>query len=910
MSRLFVSYASVDRARTLEIVDAIRSIGVDVWIDQAGIAGGASYGAEIANALREADAVVLIASDASLASKNVRQEIMLAWRYDRPIIPLILHPLVFPDDVAYWLEGAQWIEVLDREPAAWLPKLRQALARHGIVSGEDEPAAAVVPPTIEHTGNLPANLPPILGREREIEEVIALLRNGRTITLTGPGGTGKTRLALEVGRRIGPSYDDGAWFLDLSAVQSPELVLPTIAAMLELDVPPDASAIEVVAAHLRTQPALLILDNLEQIPGSAVDLAQLQTAAPELALLMTSRASMQLPGEWVYAVPQLALPDLNNLPAPAALIDNPAVQLFVQRARQARPDFQLIDGNARAVAEICHRLDGLPLAIEIAAARTRMLPPAQILTRLGSRLNLLTRGSAANARQQTLRDTIAWSYNLLEGEHQRAFRQFAVFAGGTPIEAAEAVLTATSANGGSPALDLLDQLVDQSLLVIDAGDDGEARLRMLETVREYAAEQLLQTGESERAHTEHVRWYLEWIEALAPQLKASRDGNTIRAVRAELGNLRAALAWVKGHDADAARLRLASALFSYWRIAGPFDEANEELTAALASADAAPRVELGQVASALAWLAAARGNFGEAHALYCRALDVYETIGDLPHQAEIHTDLALVAEFTADYAGARRHLEQRRAMLPAEDARGLAQVEHDLGRLTFIEGDFPEAIGLISDAIATYRSLADIHLIAVALIDLASAELLNGDKDESLTHIRESIALLRTLQDDYARVVAEVTRGRAEQLAGDYPGAQATLEQSLIDAERLGDASLRALALYGLGVNATFLGEWEAATARLREGFALSNEIGDRRRISEILEVMARVRAGEGHMDAAAQLLGRAAVERAASGTSIPPAHQKRYEDTVTLARESLGTERYEELLDTGRALEPADLLG
>ncbi|HET7056725.1 MAG TPA: tetratricopeptide repeat protein, partial [Thermomicrobiales bacterium] len=788
-------------------------------------AGGTQYGTEIANALRDAAAVVLIASDASLASKNVRQEIMLAWRYDRPIIPLILHPLVFPDDVAYWLEGAQWIEVFDRAPEAWVPKLWQALARHGFATVPDTPAAPAATPAFAQAGNLPARLPPILGRDREIEEVIALLRNGRTITLTGPGGTGKTRLALEVGRRVGPGYEGGAWFLDLSAVRSAELVAPTTAAMLELDVPPGASPIEILAAHLGRRATLVVLDNLEQIPEVVGDLAALQAAAPGLSLLMTSRASMQLPGGWVYAVPQLALPDLSNLPAPATLMENPAVRLFVDRATLARSDFQLIDGNARAVAEICHRLDGLPLAIEIAAARTRMLPPAAILTRLGSRLNLLTRGSAANARQQTLRDTIAWSYDLLDSEAQRAFRTCAVFAGGTPVEAAEAVVSEI-AGETQPALDLLEHLIDQSLLVTETRDDGATALRMLETLREYAEEQLEQHGESDSVHAAHLQWYLDWIESLTPELRARRDGGAIRAVRAELGNLRAALAWVDGHDTGAARLRLTSALFHYWRTAGPFAEAYEELAGALAAGGDTPRVELGQVASALAWLAAARGDFGEARTLYRRALEIYEAVGDVPHQAETHTDLALVAEFTADYAGAREHLDQRRLLLPPDDVRALAQIEHDLGRLTFIEGEFPEAIRSISGAISTYRMLADTQLIAIALIDLASAELLNGDAADSLAHIRESIALLRTLQDDYARVVAEATRGRAEQLAGDYTGAQATLEQALVDAETLGDVSLRALALYGLGVNATFLEDWEGAEARLREAFAISHEIG------------------------------------------------------------------------------------
>lgn len=333
---------------------------------------------------------------------------------------------------------------------------------------------------------------------------------------------------------------------------------------------------------LQDKTTLLILDNLEQIPGAAVDLSTLQSGTPSLTLLMTSRAPMQLPGEWVYAVPQLALPDLAQLPQPAALLENPAVRLFVSRAQQARSDFQLIDGNARAVAEICHRLDGLPLAIEIAAARTRMLPPAAILTRLGSRLNLLTRGGAANARQQTLRDTIGWSYNLLDAEQQRVFREFSVFGGGASIDAAERVLGEPS---GAAALDLLEGLVDQSLLSIDIGDDGDARLRMLETVREYAGEQLQAAGNEPAVRNAHVDHFLTWLEGLAPDIVVSRDNRPMRAVRAELGNLRGALDWLRDHDTDARRLRLVSALFPYWRSAGPFEEAAAELAAAL---DAAP----------------------------------------------------------------------------------------------------------------------------------------------------------------------------------------------------------------------------------------------------------------------------------------------------------------------------------
>lgn len=907
MGQLFISYASVDRARALEIVDGVRAQGLDVWIDQVGIAGGTSYGTEIANALRDADAVLLIASDTSLASKNVRQEIMLAWRYDKPIIPLILHPLLFPDEVAYWLEGAQWIEVFDRPADEWRPKLWQALARHGIVGAAVEATIEGPAPAIEMIGNLPGGLPSIVGRERELEEVLTLLANGRTITLTGPGGTGKTRLALEVGQRIGPSYAGGAWFLDLSATHAAALVLPAIAAMLDVDVPPDGSAVGAIAAGLVGKPTLLILDNLEQILDVAGDLGALQEAAPELTLLMTSRAPLQLPREWVYAVPQLALPDLNALPAPSALLENPAVRLFVNRAQQAKADFQLIDGNARAVAEICHRLDGLPLAIEIAAARVRLLPPAAMLPRLGSRLNLLTRGSAANARQQTLRDTIGWSYNLLEADQQWAFRSFAVFEGGASVEAAEGVLSGLEDAPEVAALDLLEHLVDQSLLAIGASDDGEPRLRMLETVREFAAEQLAAGGDGP-VRDAHVGYFLEWIEGIRTALTESRDSQAIGAVRRELDNLRGALGWLREHDADGARLRLVNAMFPYWRISGPYVEATQELTEVLARTGDDPR-ERAWALNALGWLAGARGAFAESIAFNEQALALFDGAGDRAQQAETLWQMAMAYESMSDHATARECHDQRFELIPKDDELGIARIKSDLGRLSFVSGEFETAIGLISEALGVFRREAETQLLAYALIDLTSAEMLGGYAEASLDHIDECVKLLGTLDDDYALAVALVTKGRAEQLAGDYVRAQLTLQQSLVDAERLNDANLRSLALYGLGVNATAFGLGEMAAQWLREAYSEASTIGNRRRIAEILEVMATVEMGEGRSEPAALLLGRADRERTESKTSTPPAHRVRHDDTILRTRGSLGEKRFDELFGIGQMMDADALL-
>jgi predicted ATPase len=919
MSQLFVSYASVDRSRALEIVEAIGSLGIEVWIDQAGIAGGTQYGTEIANALRDADAVVLIASGASLTSKNVRQEIMLAWRYDRPILPLILHPLVFPDDVAYWLEGAQWIEALDRPAAEWLPKLQQALVRHGI---EVAPAAReAVPETesipLQMRGNLPALSAPILGRVREIAELLTLLNNGRPVPHTGPGGTGKTRLALEVGRRLGPSYAGGVWFVDLSPVGTPALVLPALVDALDLEVAPDRSPLDAIAAALSDESALVLFDNLEQIPDIAAVVTELQVRMPALSLLSTSRVALGVQGEWVYAVPQLALPDLSRLPAPAELLQNPAVRLFVERATQAKPDFQFNDGNARAVAEICHRLDGLPLAIEIAAARTRMLPPAALLTRLGSRLNLLTRGSAASARQQTLRDTSGWSYQLLDAEQQRAFRDFAVFAGGATVEAAEAVLGRVC-DAGVPEgcgdlmqLDLLDGLVDQSLLLVESTASGEARLRMLETIREYAIEQLDASQEREKAHDGHAAYFLELMERIEPELRSARDHRAGREVRADLGNLRAALGWTRERGDEGARIRLANALFAYWRIAGPYAEAEDELSGALQAAPDGLPIERADASSALGWLAAGSGDFQRAQELFGAALEMYRSHGMTRQEAEMEFQLALVAEFSTRYADARAH-HLRRLELHRQlgDEAAVARVEHDLGVIARFEGDYDTSAMLIGKGLEAYRHAADAQKIAAALIDLSGTEMLNGSAAPALAHIDEAILLLNTMEDEHALMAATMVQGRARQLAGDYGGAQVSLEAGRAMAENMGDRYMLSMALYGLGVNAARQGAWAEATALLRESARLALESGDAWRIAEVLEELAGIEADQGDAAMGARMLGKAGKIREETGAAIPPAHVVHYEGTVAMLLEVLGDGGYEREYSTGREMVAETLVG
>jgi tetratricopeptide (TPR) repeat protein len=484
-----------------------------------------------------------------------------------------------------------------------------------------------------------------------------------------------------------------------------------------------------------------------------------------------------------------------------------------------------------------------------------------------------------------------------------------VFEGGASVEAAESVLASLNAETSAPPLDLLEHLVDQSLLVIGTTEAGEPRLRMLETVREYAVEQLTASDADGLVHGAHVRYFLDWIDAMRTALKESRDSTAVRSVRGELDNLRGAIAWLKANDDDGSRLRLVNALFPYWRIAGPYTEAGEELAAALETVGEGDLQNRADALSALGWLAGAHGDFAASIDLNTRALALLEELGDRKEQAETLWLLATAAEFLSNYRGAREYHQRRIPLTPEDDALGRARIENDLGRLALIEGNFDEAIALISEALAVFRSHAETQLLAYGLIDLTSAEMISSRAESSLAHIKECVMLLRTLDDDYALAVAVVTQGRAEQLAGNHEAAQKTLERSLEDAERLGDANLRSLALYGLGVSAAARGWWEEAAGRLRAAFAVSQGIGDHRRIAEILDVTANVQAGMGNAQLAAQLLGRASLEREESATSVPPAHQARYDWTVDQVLIAMGHDQYERLFAQGRTMDSVEII-
>lgn len=718
---VFISYASEDRERVLPIVAALEHAGIKMWLDQTGIAGGANYGTEIVSAIRQSAALLAMCSAAAFASRNVRQEVALAWKHGRVLLPLRLDPIDAPDELAYWLEAAQWVDVLDRRETVWLPELLKALERHGIV-----PLAPSLPPLGRGT-TLPVPMTELLGREREVAEVAELLNVHRLITLVGPGGVGKTRLALAAAARVAENFAEGALFVDLTAIRDPNLLPSAIGHAFGLREGGDRSLTEQLIEFLRHRELLILLDNVEQVVEASPFLADLLVECPRLSVLATSRVWLNLSLEHLYLVSPLDLPDHDKATVTDAR-DAAAVRLFVQRATAVKPNFVLDDGNSSAVVEIVRRLDGLPLAIELAAARLALFPPAALAARLERRLPLLTTGPRDHpARHQTLRDAIAWSYDLLTPEEQWSFRQLAVFVGGFTIDEAEAVIAARGVLGND-AISSITSLVANSLVQQMVGTDGDGRLAILETIREFGLEQLEASGEATPARDGHVDYYFALAERAAPHLHGADQVRWWMRLEAEHANLRAAFAWLEQTGRTEQALRFTAALMWYYIYCGHLREGQDWLERALAMAGSAPTETRVLALAAAGGLAGFQGNVEQNEAFGARALELAQAAG---------LNLGIgISEFVLLFAAT-------------------------------MEGDLDRAVDLGEDAIARFRAEEVSHWLGFTLCDTAFAARLCGDTAHGMTLSHEGLAIHRTLGNRWGQAVHLSDLGLIAHQAGD-----------------------------------------------------------------------------------------------------------------------------------------------
>jgi len=733
-----------------------------------------------------------------------------------------------------------------------------------------------VPPTHAAThpappSNLPAPPTPLIGREREVADAQEALRRGdasRLLTLVGPAGVGKTRLGLAVAAEILPDVADGVFLVVLAPLTDPTLVAAAIAGALGLHERGGQPLQEALVAYLRDKRILLLLDNFEHVVAAAPVLADLLAACPHLRLLVTSRSPVHVRGERVWPVPPLAVPDPASMPPLDTLATIPAVALFVERATAVAPDFALVSENAVAVAAICRRLDGLPLAIELAAARVTLLPPHALLERLEYRLPLLVGGACdLPERQQTLRAAIAWSYDLLHAGEQALFRRLGVFAGGVALAAVEAVCGVGGDLEGD-ALAWLTGLVDKSLLQRAEGPGGEPRVGMLETLREYARERLVAHGELEATERAHAAYYLALAERAEPELTGPGQAVWLARLEREHDNLRAALRWSREGGEVEVGLRLAGALWRFWYTRGHISEGRRWLEPLLDDRREA-------VSTVRARALNGAGNLAWVHGDYARARTAHE-----------------------------KSLTLRRAL---RDTQGIAMALGNLGLVAKATGDLAQARRLLQESLALWRELGDTWGIALALSNLGLVIQNQGDDGLAEALYTESLALRQQRGDTAGIALSLDNLGNLAYMQGNLARAKTLHEESLTLKREVGDVGGAMASLMNLWLVTAAQGNAQSKIARVRvlieENLTLINECGNTADIVNFVEELAEVVAKEGQPAKAARLLGTAAARRAATGAARLPRDQTSYDCTVITVRAALGEKAFATTWAAGAAL-------
>jgi predicted ATPase/DNA-binding CsgD family transcriptional regulator len=616
----------------------------------------------------------------------------------------------------------------------------------------------------ESLHSLPSTMTPLVGREREIEAVCDLLRRPsvRLVTLVGPGGVGKTRLALAAAERTRASVPDGVVFVPLQATADASLLLPVISRATGVREFGERPPLRAIADAVRGRELLLVLDNFEQLLAAGPQVIELLSTCPDLKVLVTSRAVLHLSGEHDFIVPPLSVPETNKHTTPAELAGSDAVRLFIERATAARSDFTLSDESLVAIAAICARVDGLPLAIELAAARMRSLSPAALLARLERRLRLLTAGPRdVPSRHQTMRATIAWSYDLISAEQQRLFRSHAAFRGGASLEAIESVCAAEAARAsegaGFAVLEDLDALVDHSLVQHREQPDGSSRFEMLETIREFGLEQLDARGETADVRARHARCFLELALQAELELFGPRQKVWFERLEHDHANLRAALDWALEHDLEAA-LQAAAALGYFWVFRAHFSEARSWLDIALArDGNVTPRTRA-RAFDAAAGLASWQGDHRRASELFQAALRIFREIDDRPNIANTLRGMCRLALVMSDFEQADIYGMESVALFEAlGDTRGLMAAVGNRGWNALARGDLERATSLITQALTLARQRGDAAMVANHSAGLGFVALGREDTEGATRLFGDGLRLGWELDD--RRIVALCLQG-------------------------------------------------------------------------------------------------------------------------------------------------------
>ena len=640
--------------------------------------------------------------------------------------------------------------------------------------------------TLETPTNLPAVLTTFVGRQSEVARVAELFGSRRLVTLTGPGGTGKTRLAMETARQLVDRFPDGVFFVELAAISAPELVVSTVARTLGLREEGSQPVLETLSGHLRGRHMLLVLDNFEQVLDAAPAVSTLLVEAEDVRILVTSRSALHIRGEQEFPVPPLELPDPATTSAAEAVSRSAAVALFAERAAQVDPAFEVTDDNVSAVATICARLDGLPLAIELAASRLKLLPPTQMLQRLDRALPLLSGGARdLPDRQRTLRAAIGWSHDLLEEPERVLFRRLGVFAGGWNLEAAEHI---AGANGDSEvdALTSLGALVDRSLVRgLDAAEGGH-RFDMLQTIREFGWERLEEAGEASTIRHRHATYMLMLAEEAAPHLRGIDQKRWLDALEVEHDNLRAALGWAVESDVGEIALRFVAALWRFWHLHGHIEEGRRWAASALALPSAASRTAARSDAQAAAGsLAYWQLDVPAVAQAYGEAFSIAEGLGDPQRLAEATYLMVFPSALQGDLPGAVAMTERARSAFEGVgDRRGTADVLWVKSLLERLQGDLSSSRRTAEESLRLHREVLDRFGMMDALHMLGRAAFGLGNLETFRTSFLETLEVHAEVGNRTGIAIAldnlaaqEMARGRPER-AVRMAGASDAIKES------------------------------------------------------------------------------------------------------------------------------------
>jgi predicted ATPase/Tfp pilus assembly protein PilF/predicted Ser/Thr protein kinase len=697
--------------------------------------------------------------------------------------------------------------------------------------------------TVRYNNNLPQQLTRFIGREREMAEIRNLCTHTRLITLSGPGGIGKTRLALQIAADSLSDYDDGVWFVELASLANPDLVPQTVASTIGMREEGSRSIGDSLADYLRQRHLLLVLDNCEHVIDASAQLTDmLLRTARNLHVLATSREPLAIAGETVFRVSSLAVPDPQQLPDLESLTKHEAVELFVDRARAVKPNFALDHAVAGPLATLCVQLEGIPLAIELAASRVRVLSVPQIAARLHDHLSLLTGGSrTASPRHRTLVAAIDWSYALLSVPEKRLFRRLSVFAGGWTLEAAETVCA-----GGvekDSVLDLLSGLVDKSLVLAEERE-GQTRYRFMVTLQAYARKQLLQTEEGAAIGRAHADFVLALAVEGESKLVGAEQKTWLARLNAEYDNIRAALAWTSRHDIEMA-LRLAGVLGRFWYLRGYWGEGRRWLAELLEAPGAtAHRPQRIRALNAAARIAENRGEYLSARTLATEALSLSRESGDTREAGVALNNLAIVAGKQGDFSVARSLLEESLAIRRELGDKGsIAMTLNNLGILAFRQGEVASARSLFEESLSISRDVDNRHGIATALLNLGDLTSRVGDHGTARSMLEHGLALAKDLGDESLIPVALNSLGDLVGCQGDRAAARALLTDGLKLSHELGDKRLIADLLMSLGVVAE---DDVTARAFVEESLVIRRDLGERREIAMCLNYLGGITARQG----------------------------------------------------------------